>query len=759
MPLKNTSVVFQNGQYQYIGRVLSYSDDRQSVLVEYDKTYDDRENGRRTKQCVPVSFVKKRNIKNPNQLVAGQCVEFLSRERGIQFGCVNGAYTYNADITYYGVDKDGYVYSVEEKAVGFARIIEASQMRGDMRYIPFKDGDKVKIEDDSDYVVGTVVGAPSSAGEVSILIVEYGAKNAQSTRTIKCHFSRLCKVTTPEGLLRRSDFITDLQQQDIDYNANIKKQIQQQELRMPTANYVEPAKPLFRHQLAGCELAEKYNRFAFFYDTGTGKTAMALSIIANKHKQYGAKFLIIAPKSIIKTAWLDDQKDFFPDMRILPLDKDFNHAKQKALLQEWRESPNYPIQGKLKPRANYEMIRNELEQNAQHYIINPEFFIKKPMYYIENFGITGLIVDESAILKDYHGKTPKCIRESAKGLKYVYLLSGNPAPNNEIEYFSQMKIVAPDAFFMSYSTFVNLFCQRDSNRWILKPCNQELFADEVASRSLTITKEDCLDLPPALKEIRQVTLPDECKKLYQRLLRAYLAAIKWENDFFAEYSSKDYLTQLMKLRQIASGFIMFGKQQKRTMDLHQKKIDELLAVLAEIPSKQVIIWCQFRHEIQVLERELSKYGTVVTAYGDTGDIDKSIDDFKSGKAKYILALPKTLKYGVTFTNCQYAVYYSLSFSAEEYDQSHDRNYRLGQTKPCTYIHLQAAETIDEEIYEKVMKKLSNAKFFEQLIKHAAKHGIDYATLKPKSKEETKKEMKRILIEAGCKWDEDTDFEE
>lgn len=67
---------------------------------------------------------------------------------------------------------------------------------------------------------------------------------------------------------------------------------------------------LLPHQKAACRIADMYNKFAFFYDTGTGKTVLALDIITSKYKKDKAKFLIICPKPIIQTAWMDDQKNF-----------------------------------------------------------------------------------------------------------------------------------------------------------------------------------------------------------------------------------------------------------------------------------------------------------------------------------------------------------------------------------------------------------------------------------------------------------------
>lgn len=59
--------------------------------------------------------------------------------------------------------------------------------------------------------------------------------------------------------------------------------------------------------------------------------------------------------------------------------------------------------------------------------------------------------------------------------------------------------------------------------------------------------------------------------------------------------------------------------------------------------------------------------------------------FKNGEADILLAHPKTLQYGVTLTNCHYSIYYSLSYSFEQYYQCHDRIYRFGQGKGNVHI--------------------------------------------------------------------------
>lgn len=555
---------------------------------------------------------------------------------------------------------------------------------------------------------------------------------------------------------RKYDYeqLSEEKKKEIDFNEEVKNRIKSRVDNFSEITPTQKQNKLYKHQRAGCLLAERYDRFAFFYDTGTGKTVMALDIINSKYRKDGTKFLIIAPKAIIQTAWMEDARNYYPEMRILPLTTNFKENKRRKLLEQWKTPEKARLSSFLLNRqdnyldflamitGNEEFLDIDDEDDnrtigdmVQHYIINAELFIRNPEKYISELGVNGLVVDESAVMKNYQSITSNAIIEAASKMKYVYLLSGKPAPNNELEYFSQMKSVDPDTFHMSYSKFASDFGVDDSQRnvWLDNEAKETL-SKLISARSLIISKDDCLDLLPTTEVVHQFELPEDIMREYDRLYENCLAVIKGMDKSTRVYTSASKLAVLMKLRQMASGFFIINnedgrKSESEIIPIHDSKIEELENIINQIDDEQVIIWCQFKYEIKRVEELLSKYGKVVTAFGGTKDVNESIADFKEGRAKYIVAHPKTLKYGVTFTNCRYAVYYSFSYSAEDYDQSHDRIYRLGQKQKCTFYFLQAENTIDELMYQKVMNKLSNAEFFEWLIKDASTHGIDYDRLK------------------------------
>ena len=193
--------------------------------------------------------------------------------------------------------------------------------------------------------------------------------------------------------------------------------------------------------------------------------------------------------------------------------------------------------------------------------------------------------------------------------------------------------------------------------------------------------------------MRRFELSAEQRKYYDEMLNDIQSHIN-------EWSKFEFTAKLMKLREISSGFIYRKGADLATFFSNKSTI--LSEVLEEIGDKQVIIWCQFQHEIESLAEQFGGVGLTSKTKGR----DDIIRDFRDGKIKYLFTHPQLLGKGLTFINCTYNVYYSLSFSYEEFKQSQDRIHRIGQTNKCTYIILQARDTIDEKIYDCLQRKKS-----------------------------------------------------
>lgn len=485
---------------------------------------------------------------------------------------------------------------------------------------------------------------------------------------------------------------------------------------------------LMPHQKAGSIIASKYDKFAFFYDTGTGKTIMALEIMARKYKENGTKFLVIAPKPLIRFAWMDDSKRF-PKMKLLPLSKNMTRDDYAKIHDYWEE-----MDGKakkytdefgyaLKEAPEKEEILEKLIERAHHFIINIDL-IRNPQdssSRLKKLNFSGLIIDESATIKNYYSGNAQRCRVIAKKMRYVYILSGLPAPNTYVDYYSQMKIIDPDSFSMTYAEFKNsFFIETRSKRWTkLRVRNgaKEKIAELVSKRSIFLKKNECIKLPPLNEKTISVELCHNTRNAYEHEWGVF--AIKAKNGEKILIENKS----ITKLRELTSGFYI---NDGVGYDVSEEKINILIELLKDLGTKEkIIIWCEFKHEVRKIKSILeTKMGyKVSTANSETKNLDKDLSDFRDGDANVLIANPQSIKYGLTFVNCSHAIFYSLSYSHESYYQARDRIYRNGQKHPCHLYYLVAENTIDEIMLACVKRKENANKIMERLVKEASHFDI------------------------------------
>lgn len=117
----------------------------------------------------------------------------------------------------------------------------------------------------------------------------------------------------------------------------------------------------------------------------------------------------------------------------------------------------------------------------------------------------------------------------------------------------------------------------------------------------------------------------------------------------------------------------------------------------------MVVFCQFTHEINALREKLKLKGTRVDVItGKTpGPVRTAIRKRFGSDSKeriIILAQVSTLSLAVNeLVTASHAVYGSMTLQRADYTQSKDRLDRMGQTRPVTFWHVEAAGSIDEVI--------------------------------------------------------------
>lgn len=465
---------------------------------------------------------------------------------------------------------------------------------------------------------------------------------------------------------------------------------------------------LFDHQQLGREIAEIRDRFAFFYDTRVGKTPLSLTIINDDiQKNPDHKWLVICPLILIENAWLADARSFFPDLKVVNL-----HSSSRPKRAE------------------------KLKQEGNLYIVNSESFARYRLN-IQTKNFAGAFVDESSSMKNHMSLTSKAIVEFSKVVDRFYLLSGTPAPNGLWEYYAQLQAVDFYGIHQSYNQFKNYYFNNVSlsvqyDKLVIKPDKQEELDNLIRQYALYVDKEDVLTTPG--RAFRQVTfdLPSDLQEHYN------LMKHKLYVDITSEESSTQILApstaaKLNKLNQITSGFVIdtnavkqnvFNEEQSQTVHLLSTyRFEKLYSMLEEIGDEQVIIWCCYRHEFEVIKAALGDTCRCVYGGMSIEDKNESLRLFKEGKAQYLIANPASADKGLTLTNCHVVIYFSLTWSYELFKQSSERIYGdvSKQPKFCEYYIMIADRTIDQILYTEVLQGKQDASY--AVLNHLKAGGI------------------------------------
>ena len=451
---------------------------------------------------------------------------------------------------------------------------------------------------------------------------------------------------------------------------------------------------LMRHQQLGREIAKYQDRYAFFYDTRTGKTPLSLAImyddiVANPTH----KWLVVCPLILIENAWIPDAAEFIPEIKVVSC-----HAAT--------------------PAKRLERINSE----ANIYVTNTESFVKYREHF-DKLHLVGCIIDESSDMKSPKSKVSKELVDFAQTLERFYLLSGTPAPNGEQEYYMQLRAVDYYGIQQSYSQFkehyfVNMSYNPQYEKLALRPDKKDELFSLIRKYALYVDKEDVLTTPGRTFHEVEFEMPAELKKHYNKL----------KNELYMEVGDGLRITapsaaaKLNKLNQVTSGFIIDTQAVKENKFYNEDKTElyqlsgyrfaKLIDLLGQIGDEQVLIWANYKAEFRIIQRALGDSCRCV--YGETtlAEKNEAIKLFKEGRVQYLVANPASADKGLTLTNAHISIYFSLNWSYELFKQSMERIYGdvMKQPKHCDYYVMIAKGTIDRVLYSDVLQGKGEASY-------------------------------------------------
>lgn len=431
---------------------------------------------------------------------------------------------------------------------------------------------------------------------------------------------------------------------------------------------------LYSHQIQSVNKATPF--FADLSEPGTGKTLVQIILMLIRQAY---PVLVICPKSIMEAVWVEQLKEF----KIIPhiLNNGSKTIKDRIL--------------------GYISLSKRFEQQNDIFIINYEmvpYVINELLKIDWQF----IILDESTKIKNPMAKRSKQIMKLRDKTKYRSIMTGTVAPNSLLDVFNQIKFIDPALFGEGYYAFRQRYFNQGgymNYEWFVKPDTLFRIKERIKECSVQHHKRDCIDLPPMVSEIRKIELSKTQQQHYDQMKNEFLLILKDET-----ITAPFIITQMMKLREICSGFIYSEENVNEIKD--QTKIKSLFEVLEQIGEERVIIFCHFNNSIKYLEKKLDGKYTFASFYGGTKTKDKqqALNDFETFNIQILIANPASAGHGLNLAFCSNVIYYEIDWNLEHHIQSKQRIERIGQKNKMTVYFLLMKKTIEEYIYKKLKAK-------------------------------------------------------
>jgi len=433
---------------------------------------------------------------------------------------------------------------------------------------------------------------------------------------------------------------------------------------------------LFKHQITSINFLSNCTCGLDSSDPGTGKTRVQIELFALRRKRINSVALVIAPKSLLRSAWQDDFKKFAPEIRTVI--------------------------------ASAENRADAFELEADVYITNTDavnWLAKQPDKFFKRFDT--LIIDELSCFKHHTSKRSKAINKIKKHFKYRYGLTGTPNTNSITDIWNQIFILDDGkrlgtSFFQfrsSVCTPKQIGPQPNMLHWEDRPGAELAVGNLIADIVVRHKFEDCIDIPDNRIYSIPYHMSSKQHKAYKQMEKHAIAQLK-NGSIISAVNAAGVLTKLL---QIASGASYTdGKQYIQIDNGRYERISDLIE-----QRDYTVVFFNWLHQRNFLIKEFEKRGITYTVIdGNTRDKDRkeAVDHFQAGFYRVLLAHPQSAAHGLTLTKGTTTIWASPTFNLEHFIQGNRRIYRAGQTLKTETIMVLSPDTVETKVFQRLQEK-------------------------------------------------------
>jgi DNA modification methylase len=396
--------------------------------------------------------------------------------------------------------------------------------------------------------------------------------------------------------------------------------------------------------------ALEHGKYALFADTGLGKTFMQLEWANQVRNFTGRSVLILAPLAVVAQTIKEGIKW---GIEVSKLSDDYG-GNQIFI-------------------TNYDQLEN----------IDCSYF-------------SGIVLDESSILKNESGKTRSAIIEAFKNTPYKLACSATPSPNDHME-------LGNHAQFLDVCSYHEMLAQYfvhdggETSKWRLRKHAESDFWQFVLSWAIAIDNPKTFGFDGSGYNLPEV----------------------------------NYIEELIEVQSDKTD--LFGEAIVSATDLHQElkasfdeRVKSALAIIQSKPNDQFLIWTLSNHESDYLQKVIPQS---VNVKGSDSPERKAemLNGFGEGKVKYLITKTSIAGMGLNYQNANNMIFMAYDFSFEKFYQGVRRMHRFGQEKQVNVYILTPKNQINVK-----GKILESERKHKKMITELAKKSSQYEKSEMKS---------------------------
>jgi len=413
---------------------------------------------------------------------------------------------------------------------------------------------------------------------------------------------------------------------------------------------------LFDFQKYAVKWALKKGRAALFEDCGLGKTAQMLEWAYQVMNYTNKPVLILAPLAVV------------------------GQTEQEAIkfgnLYVSKYTDENEVSTKCIKITNYEQIDN----------IDISLF-------------SGVVLDESSILKGKDSKTKNKLLEYFKNTPYKLCCTATPSPNDHMELGNHSEFLGS----MSYLEMLAMYFVHDggeTSKWRLRKHAEKDFWQFVSSWGLAMDNPATLGFTEKSYELPNINYVEHFVDVESDGL-----------DLFGEA--------------IVSATELHRDLKKSQKDRLQKALD----IYNEKPDEQWIFWVLGNEEAKELEKIIPNS---VNVHGGLKPQQKAdyLLGFANGEVKNLITKTSIASFGMNYQNACNMCFPSYDFKFEAFYQAVRREYRFGQNRdvnvhliiPKSQVNVRKSILEKEAKHHEMMHKMAlHSAEFNQFKKENMKH--------------------------------------